>query len=152
MTQLCAKFARYLARKSQSSGGGKLSRRPREETLLRKRQVMVISMLALALLAVATPLANAQFNYTVLHTFTGTPDGTNPNPLIRDAEGNVYGTALAGGSDNGCAFGCGMVFKIDPSGLTQLYDFAGGNSGGYPVAGLVQDKAGNFYGTTQGSG
>jgi uncharacterized repeat protein (TIGR03803 family) len=154
MTQLCAKFARYLARKSQSSGGGKLSRRPREETLLRKRQVMVISMLALALLAVATPLANAQFNYTVLHTFTGSPDGTNPNPLIRDAEGNVYGTALAGAPENGfCEFGCGMVFKIDPAGkLTSLYDFPGGSNGGYPVAGVVQDKEGNFYGTTQGLG
>jgi uncharacterized repeat protein (TIGR03803 family) len=110
-------------------------------------------MLALALLAVATPPANAQFTYTVLHTFTGSPDGTNPNPLIRDAEGNLYGTALAGGSDNNCGFGCGMVFKIDPArGVTALYDFAGGSNGGYPVAGLVQDKDGNFYGTTQGEG
>jgi uncharacterized repeat protein (TIGR03803 family) len=125
-----------------------------EEKLLRKRHVMVIAMLALTLLAVGTPRANAQFTYTVLHTFTGSPDGVYPSPLIRDSEGNLYGTAQAGGSDNSfCAFGCGMVFKIDPAGkLTALYDFTGGTNGGYPIAGLVQDKAGNFYGTTQGLG
>ena len=115
---------------------------------------MVIAMFALALAVAAQPRANAQFNYTVLHTFTGSPDGVYPSPLIRDADGNLYGTAQAGGSDNDfCAFGCGMVFKIDPAGeMTQLYDFAGGNNGGYPVAGLVRDKAGNLYGTTQGLG
>jgi uncharacterized repeat protein (TIGR03803 family) len=124
-----------------------------EEKPLRKRQTMVIAMIALALV-VATPPANAQFTYTVLHTFTGSPDGVYPSPLIRDAEGNLYSAAEAGGSDNGfCEFGCGMVFKIDPAGkLTALYDFTGGSNGGYPVAGLVQDKAGNFYGTTQGLG
>ena len=121
---------------------------------MRTSQSLLSTVLAFTLLTIAAPLGNAQFNFTVLHTFTGSPDGTNPNPLIRDAEGNVYGTALAGGGDNNnCEFGCGMVFKIDPAGeLTSRYDFPGGSNGGYPVAGLVQDKDGNFYGTTQGLG
>jgi uncharacterized repeat protein (TIGR03803 family) len=107
----------------------------------------------LILTAVASLSAQAQ-TYTVLHTFTGSPDGVYPSPLIRDAEGNLYGTAQAGGSDNNnCVFGCGMVFKIDPAGkFTDLYDFTGGNNGVYPVAGLVRDASGNLYGTTQGSG
>jgi uncharacterized repeat protein (TIGR03803 family) len=107
----------------------------------------------LILTAVASPSAHAQ-TFTVLHTFTGSPDGVYPSPLIRDADGNLYGTAQAGGSDNNnCAFGCGMVYKINPAGKQiMLYDFPGGNNGGYPVAGLVRDASGNLYGTTQGLG
>lgn len=108
---------------------------------------------AFALLAIATPFARAQ-TYTVLHSFTGTPDGTNPSPLIRDADGNLYGTALAGGGGlNNCEFGCGMAFKVDPAGnQTVLYDFLGGANGGYPVAAVTRDASGNLYGTTQGLG
>lgn len=120
---------------------------------MKKPHMPVSVALAVALLALVAPLAKAQV-YTVLHTFTGSPDGTNPSPLIRDAEGNLYGTAQAGGSDNNnCAFGCGMVYKIDAAGnQTVLYDFAGGNNGGYPVAALALDASGNLYGTTQGLG
>jgi uncharacterized repeat protein (TIGR03803 family) len=120
---------------------------------MKKLHMLAGTLLAVALYAIATPLATAQV-YTVLHTFTGSPDGTNPSPLIRDAEGNLYGTAEAGGPENGnCLFGCGMVYKIDASGnMTVLYNFAGGNNGGYPLAALTRDAAGNLYGTTQGLG
>jgi uncharacterized repeat protein (TIGR03803 family) len=119
---------------------------------MKKPHMLVSTLLAVALFANATPLAKAQV-YTVLHTFTGSPDGTNPSPLIRDAEGNLYGTAQAGGSDNNCVFGCGMVYKIDAAGnQTVLYDFAGGNNGAYPIAALARDESGNLYGTTQGNG
>jgi uncharacterized repeat protein (TIGR03803 family) len=114
---------------------------------------MAAAIALLILMAVASPSSYAQ-TYTVLHTFTGSPDGVYPSPLIQDAEGNLYGTAQAGGSDNNnCVFGCGMVYKIDAAGKqTVLYDFTGGNNGGYPVAGLVRDANGNLYGTTQGLG
>jgi uncharacterized repeat protein (TIGR03803 family) len=48
---------------------------------------------------------------TVLHTFTGVvPDGAFPySRLIMDANGNLYGTASAGGK-----FGNGIVFEITP--------------------------------------
>jgi len=120
---------------------------------MKKPHLLVSILLAVLPFAIAIPLAKAQ-TYTVLHTFTGAPDGTNPSPLIRDPEGNLYGTALAGGGGlNNCAFGCGMVFKIDPAGnQTILYDFLGGANGGYPVAAVTRDASGNLYGTTQGVG
>jgi uncharacterized repeat protein (TIGR03803 family) len=119
---------------------------------LRTSQSLISTVLALTLFTIAAPLTNAQYNLTVLHTFTGSADGSNPTPLIRDAEGNLYGAAEAGGNTL-CGFGCGYVFKVDPAGkLTDLYNFTGGNNGVYPVAALVRDASGNLYGTTQGSG
>jgi hypothetical protein len=36
---------------------------------------------------------------TVLHTFTGAPDGANPEAgVFRDTAGNLYGTTRAGGT------------------------------------------------------
>jgi len=87
---------------------------------------------------------------TVLHTFTGGADGNNPSAtLIRDAGGNLYGTAGLGG-DLACGtLGCGTVFKLDPTGtLTVLHTFTGGSDGAGPNAGLIQDPMGNLYGTT----
>src|SRR5215467_9688355 len=38
----------------------------------------------------------------ILHSFTGPPDGTNPQGgLLRDANGNLYGTTYVGGSEIG---------------------------------------------------
>jgi len=119
---------------------------------LRTSQTLISAVLAFTLSAIAAAPANAQFTHTVLHTFTGSTDGVYPTPLIRDAEGNLYGAAEAGGNSL-CGFGCGYVFKVDPAGkLTDLYDFTGGNNGVYPIAGLVRDASGDLYGTTQGSG
>jgi uncharacterized repeat protein (TIGR03803 family) len=119
-----------------------------------KRPPMLVStLLAVALFAIAMPVTQAQV-YTVLHTFTGSPDGVYSSPLIRDAAGNLYGTAEAGGNKtNNCLGGCGMVYKIDSAGnLTVLYNFAGGNNGAFPLAALARDASGNLYGTTQGLG
>jgi uncharacterized repeat protein (TIGR03803 family) len=67
---------------------------------------------------------------SVLHSFKGVGDGTNMlAPLIRDAAGNLYGTASGGGSFQGpCAgSGCGTVFKLTANGkLTVLHTFTGG--------------------------
>jgi len=96
---------------------------------------------------------------TVLHAFTGIPDGALPQAsLVLDSAGNLYGTTLVGGSNGffGCQIlrpvqptGCGSVFKIDSTGtLSVLYSFSGNVDGGYPGAGLVLDGAGNLYGTS----
>lgn len=86
--------------------------------------------------------------YTVLHNFTGGADGGQPyDSLVRDEEGNLYGTASAGGL-GGCFQGCGVVFKLDRTGEeTVLYTFTGGTDGGLPYASLLR-WAGNLYGTT----
>ncbi|PYV61597.1 MAG: hypothetical protein DMG97_42650 [Acidobacteria bacterium] len=47
-------------------------------------------------------------NETVLHSFTGAPDGANPFAgLIMDKDGNLYGTTSGGGR-----LGYGTVFKL----------------------------------------
>jgi uncharacterized repeat protein (TIGR03803 family) len=68
-------------------------------------------------------MLDANNNETILHTFTGGPDGGFPyGRLVRDSAGNLYGTASIGGSSppNGCQIsfdqfpGCGVVFKLTP--------------------------------------
>jgi uncharacterized repeat protein (TIGR03803 family) len=86
---------------------------------------------------------------TVLYSFTGGADGGGPAAaLIRDSEGNLYGTAMSGG-----AFGSGVVFELDSAGTeTILYSFAGGTDGGTPIGGVIRDYAGNLYGTAYSGG
>jgi uncharacterized repeat protein (TIGR03803 family) len=83
-------------------------------------------------------------------------DGSYPGAgaLIQAADGNLYGTTALGGEVvTGCTSeGCGTVFEITTGGaLTTLHTFD--LTDGYrPVAGLVQDTDGSFYGTTFGGG
>jgi uncharacterized repeat protein (TIGR03803 family) len=93
-----------------------------------------------------------QGNETVLYTFTGGDDGSAPfGNLVMDTAGNLYGTTYAGGKNTACfdGEGCGVAFKLDPSGQeTVLHSFTGGADGFGPEAGLVMDATGNLYGTT----
>jgi uncharacterized repeat protein (TIGR03803 family) len=109
----------------------------------------------MVLTAFSIPSVQAQtFNFALLHGFTNVPDGGNPGPLIRDAQGNLYGTTEWGGTIcGGDAYTCGTVFRIDAAGNeTVLYRFHGQGDGANPVAALVRDAAGNLYGTTTGNG
>ena len=88
-------------------------------------------------------------SFTILHRFNFT-DGAEPVAgVIQATDGNFYGTTKTGGTKE-----FGTVFKITPGGtLTMLYSFgsqSGCTEGYFPVAGLVQDTNGNFYGTTAG--
>jgi uncharacterized repeat protein (TIGR03803 family) len=58
--------------------------------------------------------SNGSWTYTSLHDFTGGNDGGDPQSnVVFDAAGNLYGTAVFGGS--GCApDGCGTVWEITP--------------------------------------
>lgn len=88
-------------------------------------------------------------DYSVLYSFMGGTDGTNPYArLIFDASGNLYGTTIGGGASN-----AGTVFKISSAGAySVLYFFTGGSDGANPYAGLIFDASGNLYGTTWGGG
>ena len=98
---------------------------------------------------------------SVLYRFTGDRDGAWPTSrLIFDQAGNLYGTASIGGLQGGCQFfddyGCGVVFKLSPSGSgwteSVLYSFTGGADGGLPFGGLTFGPSGNLYGTTSYGG
>jgi uncharacterized repeat protein (TIGR03803 family) len=97
-------------------------------------------------------------NFTILHSFAGYPsDGASPylGHLMMDKSGNLYGVTTAGGKSIGCGLtGCGVLYKLSVSGtFTVLHSFAGRTSDGcYPVGSVVQDKVGNFYGTTNDCG
>jgi uncharacterized repeat protein (TIGR03803 family) len=83
------------------------------------------------------------------YSFMGTSDGTSPASSLIDVAGTLYGTTLGGGGANcNSNFGCGTVFKIDPSGAeTVLYRFQGGTDGATPSANLTYYH-GMLYGTT----
>jgi uncharacterized repeat protein (TIGR03803 family) len=92
---------------------------------------------------------NAAGTESVLHSFTGSPDGAYPYAgLIVDSAGNLYGTTYSGGA-GACTNGCGAVFKLDATGTESvLHSFAGyPTDGAFPYAGVVRDTAGNLYGT-----
>jgi len=65
---------------------------------------------------------------------------------------NSANTALFGTSSEGGTAGAGAIFEVSSPSYTVLYNFCsqpGCTDGEYPVAGLVEDQAGNFYGTAE---
>ena len=81
---------------------------------------------------------------TRLHSFDGTNDGAGPQvALIQASDGDLYGTAGAGGGSNH-----GTVFRCSTSGLfAALHSFSGAD-GDFPYAALVEGTDGSLYGTT----
>jgi uncharacterized repeat protein (TIGR03803 family) len=91
---------------------------------------------------------------TILYSFPGGDDGQGPvGTLVRDADGNLFEPTIQGGNFF-CLFPqrCGTLVKIDSAGMeTVLYRFDflfSGTATRNPLAGLVEDTAGNLYGTT----
>jgi uncharacterized repeat protein (TIGR03803 family) len=67
--------------------------------------------------------------------------------LVRDAAGNLYGTAFQGG-----IYGKGTVFEITAAGkMRVLHSFTGGTDGAEPTAGLTESND-ILYGTTAHGG
>jgi uncharacterized repeat protein (TIGR03803 family) len=89
---------------------------------------------------------------TVLHSFTERDGATPVAGLARDSASNLYGTTIDGGFGDGTE-GFGVVFKVDSAGTeTILHTFTANADGAHPYGGLVQDSAGNLYGTTNHGG
>lgn len=76
--------------------------------------------------------------------------------LVLDAVGNLYGTAAFGGANAVSPNGSGVVFKVNSAGKEKVvYYFCSSENcsdGFFPYAGLIQDAAGNLYGTTAWGG
>jgi len=95
------------------------------------------------------------WTHTVLYSFSGAADGAEPyKGVTLDAQGNLYGTTVAGGSGP-CESGCGVVFKLTNSGgiwtESVIHTFTGSDGSG-PGSGLTFDRAGNLYGMTPTGG
>jgi uncharacterized repeat protein (TIGR03803 family) len=92
---------------------------------------------------------------TVLYSFTGSSDGQSPRgELALDSAGNLYGM-----TDTGMLNQPGTIFRLSPPAtgagpwnLTTLYAFKGHSDGGNPLGGVIFDKQGNLYGTTEHGG
>ncbi len=90
--------------------------------------------------------SNGGWNESILHKFNG-GNGLNPEAIIFNSSGTLYGTTKSGGS------GFGLVFSLNPNGTENIiYQFGEGSDGGGPVGPLIFDQAGNLYGGTEQGG
>jgi uncharacterized repeat protein (TIGR03803 family) len=119
----------------------------------RSEGIFISGALALLLAILTSPLAQAQ-KFTLVYSFKGgaaygNADGSAPNSLIEDSEGNFYGTTNYGGNSASVCqgYGCGIVFKIDTNNKESVLYRFNGDDGWKPNGVLIQDAEGNFYGT-----
>ncbi len=99
--------------------------------------------LAVLLTLMSIGVAYAQtYKYSTLYAFQANgKDPRNPNSLIIDPQGNLYGTSNIGG-----VFKHGSVFAVSPQGaLTVLHSF---DASAVNPTYLARDGEGNLYGAT----
>ncbi len=94
------------------------------------------------------PLAVHAQTFKVLHSFEGGSDGVAPQAaLLRDGSGNLYGTANLGGNQDCDGGGCGVIFKLTPTGAETILHRFVQTDGALPSANLLPDAADNAYST-----
>jgi uncharacterized repeat protein (TIGR03803 family) len=118
-------------------------------------RVLTVTQFAamLLLLAGSTAVPAQSQTFTVLHEFTGGPDGYQPQDgLTSDAQGNLYGTTEQGGIGY-YAYGVGFKLSKVHSNwvVSTLAEFGHDEDGYYPYAGVTFGPDVAIYGTT-GSG
>lgn len=91
-----------------------------------------------------TDLTDYATTATILASFNGT-NGGDPNALLLDASGNVFGTTFTGGANGG-----GTMFEIaaNATAPTTLLNFSTAYGG---PSGLTGDTLGNMFGTLANS-
>jgi len=85
---------------------------------------------------------------TVVHGFTGAPDGSTPaNGVMQASDGDLYGTTMSGGKCSS-GIGCGTIFRVTAAGVYSiLYNFDG-TTGLNPATAVFQHTNGDLYGAT----
>jgi uncharacterized repeat protein (TIGR03803 family) len=94
------------------------------------------------------------YSESILYEFgsSGSGDGNNPyGGLAMDSKGNLYGTALNGGSSN-----LGAFYRLTKQGKTWketiLHSFVGANDGAQPTGNPYIDAQGRLYGMAETGG
>jgi len=106
--------------------------------------------------ATACTTALCAWTETLIYQFATLEDGFYPaGNMVFDAAGNVYGTTEYGGEGGCFGDGCGTVFELTRSGSgwvkTTIGDYNNGDPEGL-FSGLIMDRAGNLYGTSDSGG
>ncbi len=87
-------------------------------------------------------------NLTSLVNFGGAIGASPVGPLTQTADGSLYGTTRAGGTND-----AGAVFRVATNGsLAVLFSFPQIDDGANPSADLLLARDGFFYGTTEAGG
>jgi uncharacterized repeat protein (TIGR03803 family) len=98
------------------------------------------------------PSGSGGYTESVIHSFAGGSDGRFPfTGVILDSAGNLYGTTGQGGPRD---FGTVYQLVSSSEGYTEniLYSFTNGSDGRYAFGGLIFDRSGNLYGSTEDGG
>ena len=121
---------------------------------MRLRYLPSVLIVLFSILVTFVPSVSAGPKYKVLHAFGKGQDGAGTwGSLLLDSKGNLYGTSGGGG-----LYGYGTVFELTPKSGGKwsesiLHSFNRNGQDGYgSTAGLILDKAGDLYGTTQFGG
>lgn len=99
---------------------------------------------------------------TILHSFTGVPEGAAPNGLVWSGN-TIYGTTQYGGTSTECPYlqGCGTLYTLTKSAgkhawtehVVHSFNVSGSQSdGSIPGGNLVAAQDGTIYGTTSYGG
>ena len=130
---------------------------------MRTSGIRAATLLAALVLSAACFVPGGASAYTLKTLYSFCPaggkceDGNGPGPLVSDASGNLFGTAVRGGKYGGS----GVVFALVPNAgksawtYSVLYGFChtrGCPDGKNPVGKLVVDTQGALYGVTTGGG
>src|SRR5262249_42954093 len=109
-----------------------------------------------------TPKRHKIWNETILYSFcsqANCADGTLPNELMMDKNGNLFGTTIGGGTSEGGYAKEGVVFRLIPDGTKSTYDVLYNfcsqvhcTDGAAPQSGIAIDAAGNVFGTAMNGG
>ncbi len=101
-----------------------------------------------------SPAGGGAWDEQILYNFAGGTDACAPYAaLVFDTAGNLYGTTLAGGTEEDS----GTAFELTPhanGGWTEkvIHTFGAPGDGYEPSASLILDTQGNLYGTTYSGG
>jgi len=106
-------------------------------------------LLRILVFGLAAAISSPAQTFTTLVIFNGS-NGSSPElPPVQGVDGNLYGVTAFGVSQ-------GSFYRMTPEGvLTTLHNFCLQITcldGALPQGGLIQDAAGNFYGTTLNGG